>query len=130
MADRLPSGKSPKAIAITGGGSVVGDADGFGDQHRAVAALQFHRAFVGDAGAAVLHRFDRLHREAQANAPANRVRFTGMVPAGSRIRLRLTVKAVETTRDGGTRITNEGTMELEGSDRPVLVAETIGVTYD
>jgi acyl dehydratase len=64
------------------------------------------------------------------NYGANRVRFTGMVPAGSRIRLRLSVKAVEATRDGGTRITNEGTMELEGRDRPVLVAETIGVTYD
>jgi acyl dehydratase len=70
------------------------------------------------------------HRSRGINYGANRVRFTGMVPAGSRIRLRLSVKAVEATRDGGTRITNEGTMELEGSDRPVLVAETIGVTYD
>ena len=64
------------------------------------------------------------------NYGANRVRFTGMVPAGSRIRLRLTVKAVEPVANAGTRITNESTMELEGSDRPVLVAETIGVTYD
>ena len=64
------------------------------------------------------------------NYGANRVRFTGIVPAGSRIRLRLKIKAVEAMKDGGTRITNEGTMELEGSERPVLVAETIGVTYD
>ena len=64
------------------------------------------------------------------NYGANRVRFTGMVPAGSRVRLRLKVKAVEPLGNGGTRITNESTMELEGSDRPVLVAETIGVTYD
>jgi acyl dehydratase len=64
------------------------------------------------------------------NYGANRVRFTGAVPAGARIRLRLTIKSVEPMRDGGTRITNEGTMELEGSDRPVLVAETIGVSYD
>ena len=64
------------------------------------------------------------------NYGANRVRFTGTVPAGSRIRLRLTIKSVETMKDGGTRITNEGTMELEGRDRPVLVAETIGVSYD
>ena len=70
------------------------------------------------------------HRSRGINYGANRVRFTGMVPAGGRIRLRLSVKAVETMKDGGTRITNEGTMELEGSDRPVLVAETIGVTYD
>ena len=70
------------------------------------------------------------NRSRGLNYGANRVRFTGMVPAGARIRLRLSVKAVEAMKDGGTRITNEGTMELEGSDRPVLVAETIGVTYD
>jgi len=70
------------------------------------------------------------NRSRGLNYGANRVRFTGMVPAGGRIRLRLSVKAVEAMKDGGTRITNEGTMELEGSDRPVLVAETIGVTYD
>src|SRR5579885_1370378 len=40
------------------------------------------------------------------NYGANRVRFTGMVPAGGRIRLRLKIKAVETMKDGGTRITN------------------------
>jgi len=70
------------------------------------------------------------NRSRGLNYGANRVRFTGMVPAGARIRLRLTVKSVEAMKDGGTRITNEGTMELEGSDRPVLVAETIGITYD
>jgi acyl dehydratase len=52
-----------------------------------------------------------------------------MVPAGARIRLRLTIKAVEPV-EGGVRTTSSGTMELEGSDRPVLVAETIGITYD
>jgi len=70
------------------------------------------------------------HRSRGINYGANRVRFTGMVPAGSRIRLHLTIKTVEPVANGGTRVTNESTMELEGSDRPVLVAETIGVTYD
>ena len=64
------------------------------------------------------------------NYGANRVRFTGMVPAGSRIRLRLTIKAVEPVDGCGTRITSDGAMELEGAARPVLVAETIGVSYD
>src|SRR5271168_474657 len=63
------------------------------------------------------------------NYGANRVRFTGPVPAGSRIRLRLTIKEVETV-SGGVRITNEGTMEIEGGSRPVLVSETIGMVYD
>jgi len=69
------------------------------------------------------------HRSRGINYGANRVRFTGMVPAGSRIRLRLTIKSVEPV-EGGVRTTSSGSMELEGSDRPVLVAETIGVTYD
>jgi acyl dehydratase len=64
------------------------------------------------------------------NYGANRVRFTGMVPAGSRIRLRLKIKSVEPVDNGGSRITSEGTMEPEGAARPVLIAETIGVSYD
>jgi acyl dehydratase len=64
------------------------------------------------------------------NYGANRVRFTGMVPAEGRIRLRLKMKAIEPIDNGGTRITNEGVMELEGRDKPVLVCETIGVVYD
>ena len=63
------------------------------------------------------------------NYGANRVRFTGMVPAGSRIRLRLKIKEVEKV-EGGVRVTNEGVMEIEGGARPVLVSETIGMVYD
>jgi acyl dehydratase len=63
------------------------------------------------------------------NYGANRVRFTGPVPAGSRIRLKLKIKEVETV-EGGVRVTNEGTMELEGGSRPVLISETIGMVYD
>src|SRR5208282_6922313 len=46
------------------------------------------------------------HRSRGLNYGANRVRFTGMVPAGSRIRLRLTIKSVEPVDNGGTRITS------------------------
>jgi acyl dehydratase len=70
------------------------------------------------------------HRSRGLNYGANRVRFTGMVPAGSRIRLRLTIKSVEAVDNGGTRIISDGTMEVEGGTRPVLVAETIGVSYE
>src|SRR3954463_12275953 len=48
------------------------------------------------------------NRSRGVNYGANRVRFTGMVPAGSRIRLRLKLKSGEAMKDGGTRITNEG----------------------
>jgi acyl dehydratase len=53
-----------------------------------------------------------------------------MVPAGSRIRLHLKLKTVEPVENGGTRVTSEGTIEIEGGSRPVLVAETIGMVYD
>ena len=69
------------------------------------------------------------NRSRGINYGANRVRFTGPVPAGSRIRLRLKIKEVEQVK-GGVRVTNEGTMELEGASRPVLVSETIGMVYD
>src|SRR5579884_792564 len=69
------------------------------------------------------------NRSRGINYGANRVRFTGMVPAGGRVRLRLKLKTVERI-DGGVRVTSESTMELEGRDKPVLVAETIGLTYD
>ena len=63
------------------------------------------------------------------NYGANRVRFTGPVPAGSRIRLRQKIKSVEPV-GGGVRVTSESTMEVEGAARPALVAETISMTFD
>ena len=69
------------------------------------------------------------HRSRGINYGANRVRFTGPVPVGARIRLHLTFKTVEQI-EGGVRVTSEGSMEVEGNDRPVLIAESIGITYD
>lgn len=59
----------------------------------------------------------------------NRVRFTGPVPVGARIRLRQTVKAAEPV-DGAVRFTFESTVEVEGANRPALVAETIVLIYE
>jgi acyl dehydratase len=58
------------------------------------------------------------------------VRFTGQVPAGSRIRLHQTIKAVEPAPGGGVRITSESTMEVEGAAPPALVAETISMQFE
>lgn len=63
------------------------------------------------------------------NYGSNRIRFTGQVPAGSRIRLRQKIKSVEPV-EGGVRITSENTVEVEGATRPALVAETISLQYD
>ena len=63
------------------------------------------------------------------NYGSNKVRFTGMVPAGSRVRLRSTLKAVEDVKGNGVRVISEVAMEREGEDRPVMVAETISIAY-
>src|SRR6266849_7092939 len=65
------------------------------------------------------------HRSRGLNYGSNRIRFTGQVPAGSRIRLRQKIKSVEPV-EGGVRITSESTVEVAGAARPGLVAETIG----
>ena len=64
------------------------------------------------------------------NYGSNRVRFTGQVPAGSRVRLRQKIKAVEPVEGGGVRITSESTMEVEGAAHPALVAETICMQFE
>ncbi|WP_206020747.1 MaoC family dehydratase [Roseococcus sp. SYP-B2431] len=63
------------------------------------------------------------------NYGTNKVRFTAMVPAGSRVRLHSTLKACDPF-PGGVRLTVENEMELEGSPRPCLVAETLSQVYD
>jgi len=63
------------------------------------------------------------------NYGSNKVRFTGMVPAGSRVRLRSVLKAAEDVKDNGVRLISAVTMEREGEERPVMVAETISIAY-
>jgi acyl dehydratase len=77
--------------------------------------------------ATTLYRVKRRSRG--LNYGSNRVRFTGQVPAGSRVRLRQTIKSVEAV-EGGVRITSESTMEVEGAARPALVAETISMQFE
>ena len=68
-------------------------------------------------------------RSRGVNYGSNKVRFTNPVPAGSRVRVHLRLKASEPVV-GGRRLTSEATVEIEGVERPALVAETISVVYD
>ncbi|HVE89748.1 MAG TPA: MaoC family dehydratase [Burkholderiaceae bacterium] len=58
------------------------------------------------------------------NYGLNRVRFPAPVPVGSRVRGRFELLACETLA-GGMQLTIKATIEREGSDRPVCVAETL-----
>jgi acyl dehydratase len=58
------------------------------------------------------------------NYGLNRVRFLQPVPSGARVRLHLAVAGCDSL-DTGMRLTMANTIELEGSDKPALLAETI-----
>jgi len=62
------------------------------------------------------------------NYGSNKVRFTGMVRVGKRVRMRQKLLSAE-PKSGGLQLINECTIEIEGEDRPACVAETISVVY-
>jgi acyl dehydratase len=62
------------------------------------------------------------------NYGLNRVRFPAPVPSGSRLRGRFTLQKFEPL-EGGAQLTVEVTMEREGADKPVCVAESVGRRY-
>jgi acyl dehydratase len=68
-------------------------------------------------------------RSRGVNYGSNKVRFTNPVPAGSRIRLRQRISGVEEVAGNGVRVTSEMVVEIEGQERPALVAETMGIRY-
>ena len=83
-------------------------------------------ALVPRMAATLLHV---TKRSRGLNYGSNKVRFTNAVPAGARIRLRQRLAEVVEVAGDGVRITSEMSVELEGSDRPALVAEVISVQY-
>ncbi|OGA18276.1 MAG: dehydratase [Betaproteobacteria bacterium RIFCSPLOWO2_02_FULL_65_24] len=62
------------------------------------------------------------------NYGLNRVRFTDVVPAGSRIRGRFVLAKFEII-EGGTQLTWGVTVEREGSGKPACVAEWVTRQY-
>lgn len=62
------------------------------------------------------------------NYGLNKVRFTAPVPVGSRIRARSTLLQVDDI-EGGVQMTWLVTMERDGSDKPVCVAESVSRRY-
>ncbi|CAL9285103.1 MULTISPECIES: MaoC family dehydratase [unclassified Streptomyces] len=62
------------------------------------------------------------------NYGTNKVRFPAPVPVGSRLRATALVKAVEDVPDG-VQLTALVTVEREGGDKPVCVAESVSRFY-
>ncbi len=63
------------------------------------------------------------------NYGLNHLRFLAPVPAGSRIRAHFTLKAVEERKPAEVTLTWGVTIEIEGQDKPALVAEWINRHY-
>ena len=72
--------------------------------------------------------FEFSDRKLGVNYGLNKVRFTSPVPAGAKIRGRFTLAKYERL-EGGVQTTWSVTVEREGGDKPVMVAETISRHY-
>ncbi len=100
------------------------------------------RAASGPFGTTIAHGFLTLSLLPEMGASAfgiddvrmginyglNRVRFTGPVPVGSRVRGHFKLLAYEVI-DGGAQLTVEVRMEREGVDKPVCIAESLSRRY-
>ena len=62
------------------------------------------------------------------NYGCNKIRFTNMVPVGSRVRARAQVKAAR-KRACVLQLINKITIDIEGQERPACVAETISLYF-
>jgi acyl dehydratase len=56
----------------------------------------------------------------------NKVRFPAPVPAGSRVRAKAEVVSVDEVGGGWWQVVTRFTVEVEGSEKPVCVADSVG----
>jgi len=99
------------------------------------------RAAAGPFGTTIAHGFLTLSMlvalAPQVEVPGakmginyglDRVRFTAPVPVGSRIRARSVLHDVREVT-GGIQTTVEVTVEIEGAEKPALIAQWLGRSY-
>ena len=61
------------------------------------------------------------------NYGIDKVRFLAPVPAGARVRLRVVLAGVELREGGQAIMKTQNTLEVEGSQKPALIAETLAL---
>lgn len=72
-------------------------------------------------------KFQMVHFElakAAINYGSDKIRFIAPVPAGSRVRLRVRIEKIE-EGPKGIKLYTKNNLELDGSERDALIAETI-----
>ena len=104
--------------------------------------LDAERAKAGPFGTTIAHGFFTLSLLPEMSASAfavhgtrmgvnyglNKVRFPAPVPSGSRLRGHFKLLAYDPL-DGGAQLTVQVTMEREGADKPVCIAESLARRY-
>ena len=63
------------------------------------------------------------------NYGTNKVRFTNMVPVNSKVRAKSVLVEAQ-AKAGGTQLTSEISIEIQGQDRPAMVAETVSIVFE
>src|SRR5260370_13513093 len=63
------------------------------------------------------------------NYGADRIRYLAPLPAGSRLRVRVTISEAEAMPPDGLRVNYHLVIEIEGGKRPACVAELIALHY-
>ncbi len=61
------------------------------------------------------------------NYGLDKVRFLAPVPAGARVRLRVTIIGVDDKSDGQILLKTRNVIEIEHSDKPALIAEALAL---
>ena len=73
----------------------------------------------------LLQQIYRIEAKMGINYGVNRIRFTSPVTVGSRVRAVTTLAAVE-EKGPALQLTVSTVIEIDGADKPALVAETLG----
>ncbi len=105
--------------------------------------VDVERAKAGPFGAPIAHgfltlsllprffasAFDIVEKGMGVNYGLNKVRFTGPVPVGSRLRARLKLLKAEPIDNNGFQMTWDVAVEREGVAKPVCIAESMARQY-
>ena len=73
--------------------------------------------------------FDVTGVKTKVNYGLDKVRFTSPVKVGSRIRMTVTITDVQEVKGNGLHLVADGTIEIEGDERPAVVATFLNRFY-
>ena len=73
--------------------------------------------------------FDVTGVKTKVNYGLDKVRFTSPVKVGSRIRMTVTITDVQEVKGNGLHLVADATIEIEGEERPAVVATFLGRFY-